>query len=153
MAKMILAGDLSSLVSGAFPNISEERIILPDEKYFVPARKWLFKEFMSWYGENLWKMGMWTESHGIWKDNFDCDDFARGYAWLASVCHGQVRGSYSDGIAVGELYYDIGGDPNNGHAVNCAVVDDYELIVIEPQTNKEFKLSEVERHSVDFVKF
>ena len=124
-------------------------VLVPDVHYFVPSKKWLLKTFYNWYQNQLFSMGL------SYRKNFDCDKFARGYAWLASVCLGAMytNGIKSDGIAVGEVFYSIAGNRDRGHAINCAFIDNKKLVFIEPQTGKIVKLSKAEKDSIDFVRF
>ena len=153
MAKIIEYEKVLEIVQEKCPNIKPELVIMPDVKYFVLGRDWLFDDFKAYYTNKMWKLGHWKIGYGIWKKDFDCDKFSRGYAWYASVCHGEALHSISEGLAVGELYYYIKGDKSQGHAINCAIVDDYEMIFIEPQTAGEVELSDKELESIDFVKF
>lgn len=81
----------------------------------------------------------------------NCDNFASLFYAFSQICHAKSNRS-EQGIAVGELFYFIGGDKTKGHAINIAMTDKG-LIAIEPQNGRIQELTKAEKESAWFVRF
>lgn len=108
-----------------------------DGSYDLPARDWLISYCMKW-----------VSARQAWTDKFDCDDFAFAFKVACQEAHRMGAGT-SDGLAVGVVFFCP--DKGGGHAINFAVVDNNEVIFIEPQTGERICLSKSELASVFFV--
>lgn len=81
----------------------------------------------------------------------NCDNFASLFYAFAQICHAKSNRE-EQGIAVGELFYFIGGDKTKGHAINIALTDKG-IIAIEPQNGRIQELTKAEKESAWFVRF
>ncbi len=81
----------------------------------------------------------------------NCDNFASLFYAFSQICHAKSNRE-EQGIAVGELFYFIGGDKNRGHAINIAMTDKG-LIAIEPQNGRIQELTKAEKESAWVVRF
>jgi len=117
-----------------------------DANYMVASSEWFEREFFPWHEDVLAIV-----KADKWKTNHDCDNKAIGLLWLAGVCHGQQEESSPEGIAVGIVEYKV--DGNGWHAINIAIVDEFEIRFIEPQSSKWVELSEAEKNSIRFILF
>jgi len=103
------------------------------------ARSWFFDiNYRELAKEQLWRMledfRRYLEQYGLHYENeyFDCDDFAVAFKNFA-VVHYKTNGV---GIALGILRKD--GKVLGGHAWNVAVLDNGDIVYIEPQTCEYF---------------
>lgn len=122
------------------------KIIISDIDYALPKASWLTGKFYEFYKG-------WRYDHNLneWANRNDCDNFASLFYTFSQICH--AKGNRSEqGIAVGEMFYFIGGDKNRGHAINIAITD-VGVIAIEPQTGEIVKLTKAEKESSWFVRF
>lgn len=120
-------------------------LIIADRTYGKPKKDWLLEVFYPWLSRELKRDGI-----SGWQESFDCDDFATVYRVMAQVCHANTRNG-AEGIAIGEVFYtrDNGGQ----HAINCAFVENEQLIFIEPQNGQQTKLTDKELGSIWYVRF
>lgn len=81
----------------------------------------------------------------------NCDNFASLFYAFAQICHAKSNRP-EQGIAVGELFYFIGGDKTKGHAINVAVTDKG-IVAIEPQTGRIQELTKAEKEGAWFIRF
>lgn len=129
------------LLSEGFKNA---QTFVSDSNYARPTSTYLLGKFYSFYKE-------WLAEHNllVWKDRWDCDNFASTYYVFCQMCHFKSKRP-EQGIAVGELFFlqDSGG----GHAVNCAVTEKG-LVIIEPQTGEILRLSETEKKNTFMIRF
>lgn len=135
------------LIRETFPSA---RAFVADADYAVPTERWLVGSFY----RNLRE---WFAQEGIekWTPDNDCDDFAARYRVFASICHARSGRKKEQGIAVGEIFYQID-NGGGGHAINCAVIYENEkprIICIEPQNGRRVELSPSELSSCWFVRF
>ena len=84
-----------------------------------------------------------------WREDFDCDNFARLYVSLIQACHAKADTKH-EGVAVGEFWYDQNGV--EGHAIVIAKTDEG-WTFIEPQSGAELCLTDAEKQSSWFVYF
>ena len=69
---------------------------------------------------------------------WDCDDFARGAAWIAAVMH---RSGNSPGSGhVAEFWYYRNADPSDEHAIVMAMFNPESIGFIEPQSGEGVRL-------------
>lgn len=125
---------------------SDAKMIISDVDYALPKASWLTGKFYDFY--KGWRLG-----HNLneWTMTNDCDNFASLYYAFAQICH--AKGNRSEqGIAVGEMFYFVGGDETQGHAINIAITDKG-VIAIEPQNGTIQQLSSKEKASSWFVRF
>ena len=122
----------------------ESVLFVTDADYARPMSSYLLGKYYDFYLQ-------WLTEHklDVWKDRWDCDNFASTYYVFAQMCHVKSKRP-EQGIAVGELFYyqDAGG----GHAVNCAITEKG-FMMIEPQTGKEFELSATEKKKTVMIRF
>jgi hypothetical protein len=99
-----------------------------------------------WFKATLTALGVFT-----WTRTHDCDDKARGFAWLAGVLHrrGRQRGR-AEALAIFELWYQP--DTGPAHAINVAIRENNQIIYVEPQGPRQITLSSKERQSCSFVR-
>lgn len=117
-----------------------------DATYNTPTKEWLLNTFYKAVSRMFKFVGLPT-----WREDWDCDDFARLYATHAQILHARDTKSTAQGLAVGEFWYKP--DSGGGHAINIAVIGPSTIIFIEPQTGAELKLSSSEIKSAFFVRF
>lgn len=108
-----------------------QQIFIADKLYALPDLNWLRTEFplalRRFYRQMLF--------NGWQPEQSDCDDFARGAAFFASVLHNKMEVVPACALAFGEFWYARAED-NQDHAINCAIVNVYDvlhLIAFEPQ--------------------
>lgn len=128
---------------GGFTNA---QLIISDVDYALPKASWLTGTFYDFY--NGWRF-----DHNLneWANKNDCDNFASLFYAFSQICHAKSNRE-EQGIAVGELFYFIGGDKNRGHAINIAMTDKG-LIAIEPQNGRIQELTKAEKESAWFIRF
>jgi hypothetical protein len=122
-------------------------IFCADRNYAEVKKDYLLKNFYNWY-----KGFLFNQDVVRWDTRFDCDDFARSYSTLIQLAHFQAKGNNDEGVAVGEIFFHINGDPTKGHAINCAFTEEG-LIFIEPQNGTQLHLSNEEVNSIFFARF
>ena len=136
-----------------------------DDTYETPSKEWVLDTFPAWYKDYMFKAGL-----DKWVETNDCDDKSslfKGFAQSAHMAYfyrALTQSAHSlsvdylnlssQSIAIGELWFKV--DDGCTHAVNCAVIkveQDFQLLIIEPQTCEELKLSVSELASVYYVRF
>lgn len=142
------SADLLSAVSKLAPFAS---VITADSNYKTVDFNWLQNTFYASFKKELFDKGV-TQ----WDAHFDCDKFAQYFTSLLQVAY-YVANFYSwntsESLAVGQLYYLIGGKQNQGHAINIIYKDDGGFLFFEPQSGQFVALSDAELKSIFFVKF
>lgn len=128
---------------GGFTNA---QLIISDVDYALPKASWLTGTFYDFY-----KNWRWEHNLNEWTMKNDCDNAASLFYCFSQICHAKSNRP-EQGIAVGELFYFIGGDKNRGHAINIAMTDKG-LIAIEPQNGRIQELTKAEKESAWFVRF
>ncbi len=118
--------------------------VITDATYARPTSGYMLGKFYEFYRA-------WLTEHslGVWKEKYDCDNFASTFYTFAQICHFKSNRP-EQGIAVGELYYrqDTGG----GHVINMSVTE-RGLILIEPQTGKEVEITDNEKSNTVLIHF
>jgi hypothetical protein len=84
--------------------------------------------------------------------NFDCDDFARGFAWYAQARYSGFVNRPAQAVAVGTVSFRDGAF-DVPHMINVGVLDGGRVLYWEPQTGKEKSMSEKELQSIWDVRF
>lgn len=123
-------------------------VMLYDSSYGCPTKDWLLKKFYPWFKETRWQndISRWTRKN-------DCDNFAAAFHVYAQDAHALTTQG-DEGLAVGIFCYFANKPGLQGaHAINCAVVENDELIFIEPQTGEQYTLTQQEIDSCFFVCF
>lgn len=122
-------------------NIFCEITQIADKEYSLPDKNWILTEFsISWNSlQKFLEIKEWND------ETNDCDDFARGAAFLAQTLHS--RHKLKTGLAFGEFYFhsDVVKGP---HAINFFFYKENEELKLgfyEPQTYLECQLTEIER--------
>jgi hypothetical protein len=115
--------------------------VFADSAYLLPSRSWVESTFAkSWFDFKA-SLGPWTA-----EDN-DCDDFARGAAFLAELLHHNTKDRPAKtSLAFGEFWY-IRHEDNGGHAINFYAYREEGVIKVgffEPQTCLPVTLTEKE---------
>lgn len=125
---------------------SNAQIVISDIDYALPKTDWLTGKFYSFYQS-------WRADHNLneWTMKNDCDNFASLYYAFAQICHAKSNRS-EQGIAVGELFYFVGADKEQGHAINI-VITEKGVITIEPQNGNVQRLTADEKASSWFIRF
>ena len=141
------AEQLQSFLEGR--GIWTAKCLIADDLYSLPTREWFLGKFARAFGRLLWaaKLVAWIQNR------FDCDDFARLAAALAGILH-KLSSKQPTGLAVGEFWYQRAGGDN--HAIAVAIVEeagDWDLVFMEPQTQRELKLTEEEIQSCIAYRF
>lgn len=125
-------------------------VLLSDSNYRTVDTSWLGSSFYTQFKNELFTKGIVK-----WDAKFDCDKFAQYFTSLLQVTYfiqNFQSWSVSESLAVGELYYKIGGDATKGHAINLVYINgDFQFF--EPQIGQFVTLTPVEIASVYFVKF
>ncbi len=122
-------------------NIFCEVTQIADKEYSLPDRNWILTEFsIAWNSlQKFLNIKDWRA------ETNDCDDFARGAAFLAQVLH--ARHKFETGLAIGEFYFNS--DVMKGpHAINFFIYKENEELKLgfyEPQTYLECQLTDMER--------
>src|SRR5574341_626886 len=124
-------------------------IQLADLLYALPARDFIEKEFAAALQKFYWQLrvNQWLPEKG------DCDDFARGAAFFASLLHRRTHGAPDAGIAFGEFWY-FSETLNGSHAINVAITktDRLHLVFFEPQQFRVIPLTETEVQSCSGIR-
>lgn len=125
---------------------------LSDRDHAVPTRAWIVDQAIPAFHGLLDQLGV----LGYAKESWDCDDYAMAFVWFCRMLHARTvaQGKLAPcGIAVGHLWLTLASGVK--HALCVAVVDDNELILIEPQPveNPILTLSENEEQSCEFLQF
>jgi hypothetical protein len=117
--------------------------------FALPATAWLTGSFWQYFRAQLWNADV-----DKWQVKWECRDFARAYATLAQLCNARTSSSPADtdALAVGEFWYNPGGDRTKGHAINACFTE-RGLTFIEPQTGNPVQLCPVEIQSCYFCRF
>jgi len=131
---------------------NEKNIYVADKDYYIPDEMWFFEKLNIVHQAVLILCGLdqWTESN-------DCDNFHDTYHGLANMLY--AKWSMPDkpqGIAVGKVWYKVGGTGGIGHAINVAFVkknDSWNMRFIEPQGPQFKELTPEELSTIYFVRF
>lgn len=127
-------------------------IYISDVDYSIPKREWVRGNFYRLYKS-------WLSRHGLhtWKSYHDCDNKAETFSTFASFCHAKTMTAREregketyQGIAVGVVYYLIGGNKNKGHAINIIYTQNG-IEFLEPQNGRFQNLTQKEKDSIWFV--
>ena len=127
-------------------SIAQHSILLIDEEYRFPSQEWVIGPF----SQSLYSLQKFLGIETWTNDKNDCDDFARGAAFLAQVLNSKtiINNPYQAGLAFGEFYYN---DSLLGpHAINVFVYikdGDVRVSFYEPQTRSIKYLSHKEVNS------
>ena len=124
-----------------FTRFGVEPVILVDSDYAIIQRKWL-DEFLAFHADYRF------QNDFKWETFWDCDDFARDFANLATKHHGGLSGMQA--MAIGEVFYQM--DSGVYHAINIALTDEG-ILFIEPQASRVVELSEAEKLSIFYIRF
>lgn len=149
--KIISALDASLVMYST--NITCNSHVLADAKYLLPTKRWIEQDFSSGLWQFQTEMGIST-----WvADANDCDKFSNAASFYAKwLNYSTANRNVSAAIAIGELYYFIGGYSNKGHAINFFIIlgndGQLQMVCYEPQTRKIVTLTDAERASVFFWK-
>ena len=103
-------------------------VFVADRDYSCITRATLFDELCPWYKEQLAKYGVFK-----WEDTHDCDDFARSFPVFAQFAYRQKTMIKGQGVAIGECWFNR---PEGGHAINFAIIENKDVIFIEPQLGR-----------------
>jgi hypothetical protein len=146
------ASKLNSIIRS---NLPDARLRITDGSYSAPRIEWMLdsfykKLFHKWVKKN--KMDM-------WRQYWDCDNFAMLYFTFAQICHANTqllnekkgKSGMTQGLTVGVMFYEIGGDPKKAHAINFVIDKDNIFHAIEPQTGKKLPLTKKEKASCWFA--
>lgn len=119
------------------------------DNYALPETAWLTGPFWDFYKAQLWNADV-----DNWQVKWECRDFARAYACLAQLCNARTAVSHTgmSALAVGEFWYNPGGNPAEGHAINACFTE-HGLTFIEPQTGAPVTLCQAEISSCYFCRF
>jgi hypothetical protein len=123
---------------------------LADSAYELPSEEWFTSKFPAILGDFFKDL---KQTRWVSESN-DCDDFSKMAAAFAHLIHNNTPNHKTGtSLAVGEFYYQINGDPKQGHAINFAVVKTKEgkvkVVFMDPQTLNVVKLSETEIQACD----
>jgi len=118
---------------------------IADSRYELPSEEWVtdkYPDILFNFLRDL-KQGSWVS------ESNDCDDFSKISASFAHVLHHNTpRKQPNTGLAFGEFYYNINGDPTKGHAINFALAktkdNKVKLVFFEPQEFKVITLTKEE---------
>jgi hypothetical protein len=110
-----------------------------DSNYQCPSKAWVLDVFSDSLNRSLYALGLVSWKTEAW----DCDKFARLAAVLGAIEHARTPWREQAALALGVFCYVPAAGP---HAINFAVVDPHtmEIVWLEPQTQKEVKLTEDE---------
>jgi hypothetical protein len=125
--------------------LSTTKLYISDADYSKPKSSYLFGEFKTFYKAWLFEHNLHT-----WQPNWDCDNFSSTYYVFAQMCHAKSSKTFTQGIAVGELFYLK--ENSGGHAINIAITEKG-VTIIEPQTGNEIKMTDAEKKSVWMIRF
>lgn len=116
-----------------------------DREYSLPQLGWLTGTYYNYFVKVL---------DGLkipgWREDLDCDDFSKLFWSLCQACH-RVSKTGIEGISVGMCIYTT--KNGGGHAINTAVVENKEIVFIEPQTGEVLELTKGEIDSIRLVLF
>lgn len=138
------------LVNRGIDVYSRARLAISDSQAAVPTRRWLQGPLADAWLSVMRQLQV-TYSPDVW----DCDDYARGAAFIAQLQHAWTPNRPANsGLAFGEFWYRqaAGGQ----HAINAAFIlekGDLDLVHFEPQTSKLLPLTSAEIRSADFIRF
>ncbi len=141
--------DNKSIISKILAIYPYSKVFCLDSKYATVNITWLTTEYYQEFRKELSRVGIIN-----WSEQFDCDHFARYYtSYLETKYFSEnfMNKSGPQSVAVGVVFYLVNGDENRGHAINCAIDDNDEIIIIEPQNGKIVILSDKEKESVFLV--
>lgn len=127
-------------------NIPIKDIAIADNEYNIPKKEWI----LTTYKNGFFKFLEYLEVHK-YKASWDCDDFSRMYAAYGQILHARTTKKKFEGIAIGEIWYKI--DNTENHAINIAILENKDVIFIEPQSGEELKLSKTKKSSIYFIRF
>lgn len=132
---------------------SARRVSIRDSHYALPQLSWLRGEFRDYYRRELFLLDL---IHWSAEDN-DCDNRADLYRVLAQVCKARMR--LGDGLALAVAYieyWNARAKKPGWHAINAAVVENRQLVLIEPayETGSDvIKLLPAEYLSIRAIEF
>lgn len=94
------------------------KYFINDREYSLPKLEYLNGNFASDFYEYLkaWNLLDYEP------EKFDCDNFAMNAMTLASNVHAKTPRGMAKGLAFGVFNYDRGNNPDDGHAINFAIV-------------------------------
>jgi hypothetical protein len=132
--------------------IFKKNIFISDTTYWTPSEDWIEKEVIDHYKAHVEYMEI------KYDKRFDCDDFARTFATFAHMrYYRNKKDEMCQSIAVGEVWYKP--DPLNNplnvfnHAINVIILDDKNVMFLEPQGCVRVMLTEYEFNNIILVKF
>jgi len=128
--------------------INPANVMVADREYVRPAADWFYGEFALASGILFGQLGL----RQFAPERNDCDDFARGAAWLSQVLHHRTSIERT-ALAVGEFWYFRKGNPEDEHAVNIAIDHNRKPMFMEPQNQQRIELTEAERISCTALRF
>ncbi len=137
---------IASTIFNEFPNAHS---VLADVAYKTVDVNWMKSQFYDYFRSDLFSKGIVK-----WDKKFDCDKFAKYFAALIQVKYfvdNFQSWNPGESLAVGEIYYKVGGNDKKGHAINCVYLKNG-FMFFEPQTGQFVDLSDVEKKSVFLVK-
>jgi len=143
---MINSRKLKQVVVEKFSTRLSGKIFIGDKTYSIPNKSWIKKEYY-----NIYKKFMQDNQLYQWKENNDCDQFASIYRILAQSLHAKQLQSSAESITVGEMWYMK--DGYGGHAINLVVVDNFQVMFIEPQNGVQLNLTQEELNTCWLIRF
>jgi len=123
----------------------------PDEQYALPTQSWFFGEYAAALKNFYHHLGIEKYQAG----SNDCEDFALIGLAFASILHARSTRANA-GLAIAEIWYQIGGHPDQGHAILAAIVETngrFEIVFMEPQNQTQIFLTHQELTSCLYVRF
>lgn len=130
--------------------IDGSKITCGDELYALPDYDWLFADFARALQtlQNAFFVWNWIDQKN------DCDDFARGAAWLAQVLNNNTT-TKAEALAIGEFWY-VRDVDSQAHAITvaiCKIGDERKMVFMEPQNQTHINLSDNEIRSCVYCRF
>jgi hypothetical protein len=121
---------------------------IADLAYELPSEEWVTDKLPN----ILWNFIHDLKQTKYIEESNDCDDFAKMAAAFTHLLHSNTPNREKNtGLAFGEFYYKINGDPKLGHAINFSLVKSkggfIKLLFFDPQTFKIVNLNQKELES------
>lgn len=140
----LTAGELHAETRREFPSAY---VLCLDATYNVPKVESL-GIWGTWSRERLAMFGV-----AAWKTFFDCDKFSLFFKVMAALMHYAAwafNRATAQGVAVGVLIYDIGGQVSRRHMINVVRTRNG-IEKYEPQTQRIVTLNTEEKQCASFV--
>ncbi len=150
---------LSAEVELMFRTLKDNKLIVCDNDYWLPSRKFVENKLLPIYRSYI-------DTHKIvYSNKFDCDDFSRYFCVFSQQLYiNLVINKNMQAIAVADIHFvremsilalvmNTTWTADAKHAINMILLDDLTVMFIEPQTGNEIKLTDKEKASIYFCKF